>query len=191
MKKILLADNYDSFTYNLYDYLRRLGAVCKVIRNDAISFEALKKEQMDAIVLSPGPKTPREAGWMPQLIAHYHDKLPILGICLGHQGIGEYFGARLVRANEPVHGKTSLLTHNGHPLFEGLPDSFEVMRYHSLILDSLEGTGLNSIAQTPEGEIMAIAHQKWPITGVQFHPESILTEFGLELLENWMLSAPI
>lgn len=187
--KILLLDNYDSFTYNLYDYLLQAGAQCQVLRNDACSLEEFERLDFDALVLSPGPERPAGAGLMLPLIAQFFDKKPILGICLGHQALGEFFGANLVKAQLPMHGKTSQITHSGHPLFVDLPTQFAVMRYHSLLLESLEGTPLHSIAQTAEGEIMALAHETLPLLGVQFHPESILTEWGLELLKNWVKNA--
>ena len=184
--RILLVDNYDSFTYILYDYFLQLGSDCTVIRNDELSFDQVLKLDFDALVLSPGPKRPEDAGLMTELIAHFHDKKPILGICLGHQGIGEFFGAKLIKAKLPVHGKTSTLFHQNHDLFRGLPDHFKVMRYHSLLLKNIEATDLEEIATTSSGEAMAIAHKKLPIIGVQFHPESILTEHGLQMLENWL-----
>ncbi len=184
--KILLLDNYDSFTYNLYDYLLQAGTQCQVLRNDACSLDELERLDFDALVLSPGPERPADAGLMMPLIARFFDKKPILGICLGHQALGEFFGAKLVKARLPMHGKTSLIAHSGHPLFEHLPPQFAVMRYHSLLLESLEGTPLQSIAQTDEGEIMALAHPTLPLLGVQFHPESILTEWGLQLIKNWV-----
>ena len=184
--KILLLDNYDSFTYNLYDYLLQAGAECLVLRNDACTLEDFLQLDFDALVLSPGPERPADAGRMMALIASLFDKKPILGICLGHQALGEFFGARLVKAHPPMHGKTSMVTHTDHPLFQRLPPQFAVMRYHSLLLESLEGTPLKAIAHTPEGEIMALTHPTLPLLGVQFHPESILTEWGLELLKNWV-----
>jgi len=184
--KILIIDNYDSFTYNLYDYLLQLKTDCTVIRNDEIPFEKIHELSFDAIVLSPGPKQPKDAGFMMELIDYYHHKVPILGICLGHQGIGEYFGANLQKANQPMHGKTSVIQHQGHPLFKSIPSEYTVMRYHSLLINQYEGTDLKSIAHTRENENMAIAHSDLPIHGVQFHPESILTEHGLQLLQNWL-----
>ncbi len=184
--QILLLDNYDSFTYNLYDYLCQAGASCIVIRNDTHTLEAIQKMEFDAIVLSPGPKKPKDAGILMELIAHYYRKIPILGICLGHQGIGEFLGATLVKANVPMHGKTSTISHTGHVLFKGLPKSFEVMRYHSLIIRDFIKTGLQLIATTKLGEAMAISHEKFPLIGIQFHPESILTQHGLKVIKNWL-----
>ncbi len=183
---ILLVDNYDSFTYNLYDYWLRLGVSCEVIRNDAFGLDTFKTMNFKALVFSPGPKKPKDAGILMPLLAYFHDKKPILGICLGHQAIGEFFGAALVKNSVPVHGKTSVITHTEHDLFSGLPAQFEVMRYHSLMLQNIEGTELEVIAQTQSKEIMAIAHKNLPIHGVQFHPESILTEYGLEMMRNWL-----
>ncbi len=183
---ILLLDNYDSFTYNLYDYLLQAGAECVVVRNDVLSLHEFERLGIEAIVLSPGPKRPSDAGIMLPLIAAWYKRVPMLGICLGHQALGEFFGARLIKARVPVHGKTTPVQHNGHPLFQGIPSPFSVMRYHSLVLESLAETPLESIAQTEEGEIMALAHRSLPLTGVQFHPESIGTEFGLQMLKNWL-----
>jgi anthranilate synthase/aminodeoxychorismate synthase-like glutamine amidotransferase len=185
--RLLLLDNYDSFTYNLYDYLLQCGAECQVLRNDALPLHAFESLDFQAIVLSPGPKRPADAGVMPALIKHWHPRVPILGVCLGHQAIGEFFGAKLVQAKLPMHGKTSLIQQQGnHFLFRNLPPEMEVMRYHSLILESLEGTPLDVIAQTASGEIMALAHRTLPLVGVQFHPESILTRHGLTMLRNWV-----
>jgi anthranilate synthase/aminodeoxychorismate synthase-like glutamine amidotransferase len=183
--KVLLLDNYDSFTYNLYDYLLQTGVECQVLRNDALPLEGFQALDFQAIVLSPGPKRPADAGLLMPLLRMYAGRVPILGVCLGHQAIGELFGARLLRAALPMHGKTTRIRHTGHPLFRGIPEQFEVMRYHSLILESLEGTPLRGIAHTPEGELMALAHPKLPLLGVQFHPESILSPEGLTLLRNW------
>jgi anthranilate synthase/aminodeoxychorismate synthase-like glutamine amidotransferase len=187
--KILLLDNYDSFTYNLFDYLLQTGVECQVLRNDALSVDAIEQLDFHAIVLSPGPKRPEDAGEMMALIERFYNRVPILGICLGHQALGTFFGADLVKARLPMHGKTSRIRHNGHALFAAIPEQFEVMRYHSLLLESLEETSLELIASTDEGEVMAIAHRFLPLWGVQFHPESILTEFGLTLIKNWVVLA--
>lgn len=184
--RVLLLDNYDSFTYNLYDYLLQTGVDCLVVRNDELSLIEFTHLDFQAIVLSPGPKRPADAGLMPALIAHFATQLPIFGVCLGMQAIGEYFGARLIKAQSPMHGKTSMIQHNRHPLFDEIPNPFQVMRYHSLILESLESAGLQTIAETESGEIMALTHPSLPLTGVQFHPESVLTDFGLQILTNWV-----
>jgi len=181
-----LVDNYDSFTYNLYDYLAQLGAQCTVIRNDEYTLDAIQAMTFDGLVLSPGPKTPKDAGLLMQLIHTFHRSTPLMGICLGHQGICEYFGGTLTKASLPMHGKTSMLTHTRHVLFENTPSPYEVMRYHSLIIKNIENTDLEVISTTSEGEIMAIAHRELPVFGVQFHPESILTQNGLQLLNNWL-----
>lgn len=183
---ILLLDNYDSFTYNLYDYLRQAGADCVVVRNDSPELLAFSPEDFDAVALSPGPKRPEDAGLMPDLIRAWHDRLPMLGICLGHQALGAFFGARVVLANVPMHGKTSKVQHRGHPLFASIPAQFSVMRYHSLVVEGLAGTPLIKIAETGDGTVMALTHEQLPLLGVQFHPESILTEYGNQLLENWV-----
>ncbi len=182
---LLLLDNYDSFTYNLYDYLYRLGIDCKVMRNDECSLAELEALPLQAIVISPGPGRPEGSGITMQVIQHYYNKLPILGICLGHQALGLYFGVKLVRGPEPVHGKTSALTHNNDAVFEGIENPFLVMRYHSLVLAGLEDAPLEIIATTADGIPMAIKHRELPLYGFQFHPESILTPDGLKLLGNW------
>ena len=182
---VLLLDNYDSFTYNLYDYLLQLGQECRVVRNDEMSIADLDALDFSSAVISPGPKTPAQAGVTMKFIEHFHTSKPILGICLGHQAIGEFFGAELVKSVKPMHGKTSVIKHADHFLFDGLPERFEVMRYHSLVLKGLDKTVLRIIASTDEDEIMAIAHPELKIAGVQFHPESILTTPGLSILRNW------
>lgn len=184
--KILLLDNYDSFTYNLYDYLLQTGVECSVLRNDVLPLSAFDRLDFEAIVFSPGPKRPADAGLMLPLIERFYKRIPMLGICLGHQAIGEFFGAKLVKAKMPMHGKTTEIRHYGHPLFTDIPERFTVMRYHSLLLESLDGTPLYCMAKTDDGEIMALAHQTLPLMGVQFHPESILTEYGLKMLKNWV-----
>lgn len=142
--------------------------------------------QPSGIVISPGPETPSKAGILPEMIHHFHTRVPMLGICLGHQGIGEYFGAKLVHARKPMHGKTSVIRHSGHPIFADIDNPFSAMRYHSLILTGLEKTGLQIIAETEEGEPMAIAHPALKICGIQFHPESVLTPDGMLMLKNWL-----
>ncbi|MCH8903034.1 MAG: aminodeoxychorismate/anthranilate synthase component II [Bacteroidetes bacterium] len=180
---ILLLDNYDSFTYNLRDYFLQLGAEITVVRNDEVTVEEIEEMNPQAIILSPGPERPEQAGIMMDLIETFHKRLSILGICLGHQALGMHFGAKLVKAAVPMHGKTSNIEHFGHPVFEGLPDLFVAMRYHSLILS---GGSMNTIASTTDGEIMGIAHEHLPLVGLQFHPESVLTGVGLQLCRNWL-----
>jgi anthranilate synthase/aminodeoxychorismate synthase-like glutamine amidotransferase len=182
---LLLLDNYDSFTYNLYDYLSQLGATCTVVRNDKISILELEKCHFDGIVLSPGPKRPKDAGILMELVDHFYVKMPILGICLGMQAIGEYFGAKLVHASIPIHGKTSLVEHSQKDLFHGITQPTQVMRYHSLLLENLPNC-LEPTAWTATKELMAIQHKTYPISGLQFHPESILTLEGLVILDNWL-----
>ncbi|MCB0642499.1 MAG: aminodeoxychorismate/anthranilate synthase component II [Phaeodactylibacter sp.] len=183
---LLLIDNYDSFTYNLYDYLLQLGANCEVVRNDAITLAEIEAFAPTALVFSPGPERPAQAGILMDCIRQFHRSVPMLGVCLGHQALGEFFGAELVRAQKPMHGKTSLIKHQGHPLFASLPTSFEVMRYHSLILEAIPVEILEVLAVTEEGEVMAIAHRQFPLIGIQFHPESILSPHGLQILSNWL-----
>jgi len=181
--KIALIDNYDSFTYNLYDYICRLGAECTVFRNDNLEMEQLS--DFDAIVLSPGPGRPSEAGCLMEIITHYYKDKPFLGICLGHQALGEFFGAELSNAALPVHGKTSLIKHSETEIFKGIKNPMQVMRYHSLLLYKLPNC-LRPLAQTESGELMAFRHKKFPIFAVQFHPESVLTPSGLQMMDNWM-----
>jgi len=181
----VLIDNYDSFTYILHHYLLQTGNACTVYHNDEITLAQLIALQPSRLIISPGPETPLQAGISMAAIAHFYDKIPILGVCLGHQGIGMHFGAHLVKAPAPMHGKTSLLHHTPHPLFAGLPGAFDVMRYHSLAITAFENTGLQAIAHTDDGVVMAVAHEAYPCIGVQFHPESVGTEHGLQLLQNW------
>jgi anthranilate synthase/aminodeoxychorismate synthase-like glutamine amidotransferase len=183
----VLIDNYDSFTYILYHYLLQTGNECTVYRNDEISLDELIGLNPSRLIISPGPQTPLEAGISLPAIKEFYDKIPILGVCLGHQALGMHFGAALKHAPYPMHGKTTMVNHDGqNPVFNGVPNPFEVMRYHSLIIDELEGTGLKAIATaTDDNTIMAIAHERYPCLGFQFHPESVGTTFGLQLLKNW------
>ncbi len=184
--RLLLLDNYDSFTYNLYDYLLQAGCKVAVKRNDEIKAIDINLLEPDGIVLSPGPRTPKEAGCLMEVIEEFHDKLPMLGICLGHQAIGEFFGATLQKGIKPVHGKTALVYHHGdHELLSGLPTPFEAMRYHSLVLADLPEV-LLPMAHTEDKELMLMRHQSLPLYGVQFHPESILTPDGFQLIKNWV-----
>ena len=181
--KIALIDNYDSFTYNLYDYICRLGADCEVFRNDITELDQLS--DFEAIVLSPGPGRPSDAGQMMNIIAKYYQLKPIFGICLGHQAIAEFFGAKLSNAGLPVHGKTSMIQHTGTDIFQNIDNPMQVMRYHSLLIQDLPDS-LYQLAETETKELMAFRHKSLLIYGVQFHPESILSPSGLHLMENWM-----
>jgi len=185
--KLLMIDNYDSFTFNLVQYLGELGAELTVKRNDAIDVASARALKADAIVLSPGPCTPREAGICVPILREMAGELPILGVCLGHQCIGEAFGGKVVRAGRLMHGKTSPILHDGKTLFAGVPSPFEAIRYHSLLVEreSLPEC-LEISAWTAEGEIMGLRHKKYPIEGVQFHPESILTQHGKQILRNFL-----
>jgi anthranilate synthase/aminodeoxychorismate synthase-like glutamine amidotransferase len=188
--QILMNDNYDSFTFNLVQYLGELGANVIVKRNDAIDIGGVRALAPGAIVISPGPCTPQQAGICLALIREMAGKLPILGVCLGHQCIGEAFGGRVVRASRLMHGKTSPILHDSRSIFAGLPSPFEAIRYHSLLVepDSLPDF-LEVSAWTAEGEIMSLRHKSVAVEGVQFHPESILTEHGKELLKNFLAGA--
>ena len=184
---ILIIDNYDSFTYNLVQYFGELGADPVVRRNDEITIEEIEALKPDRICISPGPCTPKEAGISSEVIRHFAGKIPILGVCLGHQCMGDVYGGEVVRAARLMHGKTSPILHNGKDLFLGLPNPFEATRYHSLLVrretfpECLEIT-----AETAEGEIMGLRHKTLPVWGVQFHPESILTTHGKEILKNFL-----
>jgi anthranilate synthase component II len=188
---ILLLDNYDSFTWNLVHYLAEVGAETQVFRNDALTAAACIAQRPDAVVISPGPCTPNEAGISLDLVqACAAARVPMLGVCLGHQSLGQAFGGTVIRAPEPIHGKISTITHTGHPLFAHLPTAFSVARYHSLVVraDDLP-PALVSIAHTADGLIMALAHQDLPLYGVQFHPESIASEGGHQILANFLALA--
>lgn len=184
---ILLIDNYDSFTYNIYQYLGCLGAKVKVVRNDAISVKDVARMKPEAIVLSPGPGTPDESGITLETITTYAGKIPILGVCLGHQSIGQAFGGKVIRASKLMHGKTSVIQHKNKGVFKGLPNPLEVTRYHSLIVerkslpDCLEVT-----ATTDDGLIMGLRHKRFLVEGVQFHPESYVTQNGMDMLQNFL-----
>lgn len=186
-KRILVVDNYDSFTWNLVHYLEEIGARTQVIRNDELSVSDALDIAHDGIVLSPGPCTPNEAGICVEIVRTAPENLPILGVCLGHQSIGAAEGGDIITAQEIRHGKISSIRHENGPLFEGLPVSFDVVRYHSLAIrpDQLPGT-LIADAFTADGEVMAVRHVSRPVFGVQFHPESILTEHGHAMLENFL-----
>jgi anthranilate synthase component 2 len=182
---ILLIDNYDSFTYNLYQYICELGAECKVIRNDAIDLAGIRKLKPHAVVISPGPGTPDESGISLEVIRELGKKTPVFGVCLGHQAIGQVFGGKVVRLRTPVHGKVSEIRHKGKGVFAGLKAPFLATRYHSLIVERKSFPKcLEITAETPEGVIMGLRHRKYPIEGVQFHPESVMTEAGKHLLAN-------
>lgn len=182
---ILLIDNYDSFTFLLKDYLLQCNLKVEVLRNDEIDGESVFKKNPEAIVFSPGPKTPLDAGNLMQIIEASKYTIPLLGICLGHQAIAISFGATLSLALKPMHGKTSTINCTAHPLFENIPETFSVMRYHSLVIHDIEKTLLQPIAKTVDGELMAFVHPEKKIAGIQFHPESILTQHGLQLIKNW------
>ncbi len=183
---ILIIDNYDSFTYNLVQYFGELGAKPEVVRNDKISIAKIRKLKPKALVISPGPKSPIEAGMSNEIILGFKDKLPILGVCLGHQCIGHVFGGKVIRAARLMHGKTSMIRHNGKGIFKGIENPFEATRYHSLIV-SEKGLPkeLEVTAWTKEGEIMGLKHREYAVFGVQFHPESILTSSGMQILRNF------
>ena len=185
---VLLLDNYDSFVFNLARYLVELGVETRVIRSDAITVEELRRLAPRAIVISPGPRTPKEAGVSLDVVREFGPSIPTLGVCLGHQVIGEAFGGNVDRSPEPRHGRTSLVRHDGTDLFEGLPDPLRAMRYHSLVVRDDENLpkDLRVTARTESGLVMGLSHRRWPVHGVQFHPESILTDQGHRLLANFL-----
>jgi len=183
---LLMIDNYDSFTYNLVQYLRELGEEVEVYRNDKISLAEIEALNPTRLVVSPGPCTPNEAGISVEAIKHFAGKLPILGVCLGHQSIGQAYGGKVVRADRLMHGKTSPVFHDNRELFVGLPDPFDATRYHSLLVErSSLPECLEVTAWTAEGEIMGMRHRSLPVWGMQFHPESILTVAGMDMLNNF------
>jgi anthranilate synthase component 2/para-aminobenzoate synthetase component 2 len=183
---ILIIDNYDSFVFTVARYFTELGVEVQVLRNDAITAAEVEKLRPDAIVVSPGPCGPREAGHSMHIIERLSGQVPILGICLGHQCIGEVFGGKVVRAQEPMHGRSSAIDHDGTDIFKGLPSPFRAGRYHSLIVESVDGSDLSVTARSSAGEIMGLAHASHPTFGVQFHPESVLTEYGHAMLGNFL-----
>ena len=184
---ILMIDNYDSFTYNLVQYLGELGQQIKVFRNDAIRLRQIEKLKPSRIIISPGPGTPRDAGISMEVIEHFAGRVPILGVCLGHQCVGEVFGGKVVRASRIMHGKTSEIYHDGKTIFKGLHNPFTATRYHSLLVEKKSIPSVLEIsAWTKAGEIMGLRHKKMKVEGVQFHPESILTEAGKQLLSNFL-----
>jgi len=182
-----MIDNYDSFTYNLVQYLGELGAEVRVARNDAITLDEIASLAPSRIVISPGPCTPNEAGISVALIRRFAGEIPILGVCLGHQAIGQAFGGRIVRSSRVMHGKLSAITHDGEGLFAGLPSPFQATRYHSLAIDRASfPSALVPTAHAEDGEIMGVRHRELGVEGVQFHPEAILTEYGKRLLDNFL-----
>jgi anthranilate synthase component II len=184
---LLMIDNYDSFTYNLVQYFGELDQDVRVYRNDRITLDEIEELRPERIVISPGPCTPKEAGISIELIKRFAARMPILGVCLGHQAIGEAFGGDVVRASRLMHGKTSMIRHDGRTIFKSLPNPFEATRYHSLIVKRETLPPILKIsAETREGEIMGLRHETYPIEGVQFHPESILTSAGMDLLRNFL-----
>jgi anthranilate synthase/aminodeoxychorismate synthase-like glutamine amidotransferase len=185
--RVLVVDNYDSFVYNLVQYLGELGAEPIVHRDDAVSLDDVEEIAPDGILISPGPGSPADAGVSNELIRTWGERVPVFGVCLGHQCIGEVFGGTVVRAPQVVHGKTSMVHHDGRGLFDGLPDPLEATRYHSLVVDRDSVPDcLEITAWTDDGLVMGLRHRELPIEGVQFHPESVLTEGGHRLLANWL-----
>ncbi|MCX5827034.1 MAG: aminodeoxychorismate/anthranilate synthase component II [Deltaproteobacteria bacterium] len=184
---ILMIDNYDSFTYNLVQYLQQMGREVAVYRNDEITVTEIENMEIEAIFLSPGPCSPREAGVTVDIIRRFHETIPIMGVCLGHQAIGFAFGGEVVRADKVMHGKSSPIRNDGQTIFQGLPDPFTAGRYHSLIVkrDTLPSC-LEVSAETEEGEIMGLRHREYPVEGIQFHPESILTPQGKRIIRNFL-----
>jgi anthranilate synthase/aminodeoxychorismate synthase-like glutamine amidotransferase len=182
---ILVIDNYDSFTYNLVQYLGEMGHVLRVFRNNRVTLEEIEKLAPSRIVISPGPGAPRDAGISEQVVQYFHKSIPILGVCLGHQAIGEVFGGKIVRAPSLMHGKTSQIYHDSKSVFKGLPQGFPATRYHSLVVTDIPAS-LEVSAQTQDGIVMGLRHRDYPVEGIQFHPESIMTIVGKQLLGNFM-----
>ena len=187
--RVVVVDNYDSFTYNLVQYIESLGGECDVRLNDRVSVEQIREARPAGVLLSPGPGNPDEAGVTLSVIEQLSGSVPIFGVCLGHQAIGQAFGGKVIRAPELMHGKTSAILHDGRTIYQGLPSPFEATRYHSLIVEEASfPEALEVTARTKKGEIMGLRHRKFAVEGVQFHPESILTDHGLRLIENWLSS---
>jgi anthranilate synthase component 2 len=184
---LLMIDNYDSFTYNIVQYFGELGEEVRTVRNDEITIDEIAAMKPDRICISPGPKAPRDAGVSVDVIKEFQGKLPILGVCLGHQAIGEAYGGKIIRAKQVMHGKTSMIAHTGVGVFKDIPSPYTVIRYHSLSIEraSLPAC-LEVTAWTDDGEIMGVRHKEFDIQGVQFHPESILSEYGHKLLKNFL-----
>jgi para-aminobenzoate synthetase component 2 len=186
-KRVVVIDNYDSFTYNLVQYVETLGATCQVHLNDRVTVEELRAAAPDGILLSPGPGTPNDAGVTLDAIQTLSGAIPLFGVCLGHQAIGQAFGGTVARAPELMHGKTSAITHDGRTIFSGVPSPFQATRYHSLIVEEQGFPGsLEVSARTAKGEIMGLRHRTLAVEGVQFHPESILTEHGMRMIDTWL-----
>ena len=185
--KILLIDNYDSFTYNLYHYLSSLKCNVEVYRNNKITIDQIKRKKFDKIVISPGPGYPKNSGYCPKIVKYFSPKIPILGVCLGHQIIGQVFGSKIIHAKKLMHGKLSVIKHNNKGILKGLNKTFEATRYHSLIVDKKNlGKNLIITAETKNNVIMGIMHKKYNVHGVQFHPESIKTRLGIKVLKNFL-----
>lgn len=186
-KMIAVVDNYDSFTYNLVQYLREFGREVLVFRNDQVTVEQLAELPFTHLLISPGPCTPNEAGISMEAIRFFAGRVPVLGVCLGHQSIGQVFGGRIIKAKRMMHGKTSMIYHNGEGIFKNLPSPFRATRYHSLVIEPESVPAcLEVVARTDDGEIMGVRHKEYAVTGVQFHPESVLTQGGKQLIQNFL-----
>jgi len=187
---VLVIDNYDSFVHNLARYFRILGAQTLIVRNDKITIDEIKKINPSHIVLSPGPCTPSEAGICIDVVKYFAETIPMLGVCLGHQAIAQAFGSQIIKASYPMHGKSSLISHDGSGVFHGIPDNIEIGRYHSLVVqENGLDVKLKITARTDDGTIMSLTHKEFPVWGVQFHPESVLTQHGLEMINNFLAVA--
>lgn len=182
---VLLIDNFDSFSHILADYFRQAGLDLEIFRND-VDLEILKNKNWDGLILSPGPEIPMRAGNLLQILEYFHDKIPVLGICLGHQAIGEIFGGKLIKSQKPVHGKVhQVFQVNDHEILKGIPNTFEITRYHSLEITDLPDS-MEVLLETKNHEIMAMVHKSLPVVGIQYHPEAVLTQFGPEIIGNWI-----